>query len=798
MPDEPLGMIIRRMLRMVSGRQSSGLTDGDLLQRFLQAQDEAAFETLLWRHGAMVLQTCRRLLPRAQDAEDAFQATFLVLCRKARSIRRGDSVGGWLYRVAYRIARSARLRLAGSTTVAQGTEVLPAPEPRSELAAQELRSVLDEELNHLPEKYRTPLVLHYLEGRTVEQTAAELGWAPGTVSGRLARAKDLLHRRLTRRGLTLTTASVAGVLTQEATAAVSPALIHTTVKTALLFGAGVASGQAGRLAKDALRNLFPTRLKIAVGALLMAGAIALGTGAILYHSRAGDRFPEDETVKAEAVPNDEQIGADADGAPLPQGAIRRLGSALFRHGGGIRAMAYSPDGRTLVSAGGLIRSWDAMTGQPQATLRYPPLSATYAVAFSPDARILATDGLIDHATHPFPSKVMLARWPTDVPLQSLEVPGGNVRSIAFSGDGQYVAAGGDFAFVLVWNSATGQVVRRLNVPGGHIQVMVVALSADGKLLAAIDTHTAVRLWDVATGLERPLLAPEGSAATCLAFSKDGRVLACGHGTGSLGLWDPHTGKAIRRISLPADSSSGGIDDIAHLAISSDGRFVATSSDRSKGIVRLWDAAAGQPPVVLQRPAGENERPWTLVFSPDARTLAVGGDLEEIQIWDVATRERIQVTREPLMGPCFAAVSPDGKLVATATKWRRIQLWDARKGTRIGEPMDTSASWVAFSPDSAALAAGWEVRNLVSGERVTFLPPLYLQSSPELFATFSPDQRFLLVSGPGVSMWRIATRQEMWHRGWGIKHPAVFSIDGKTVAWGRPGSSHRYAKRDCHR
>src|SRR5205085_6847450 len=140
---------------------------------------------------------------------------------------------------------------------------------------------------------------------------------------------------------------------------------------------------------------------------------------------------------------------------------------------------------------------------------------------------------------------------------------------------------------------------------------------------------------------------------------------------------------------------------------------------------------------------------------------------------VATGERVQVTKEPLMGPCFAAVSPDGKVVAIAGgRLREVQLWDARKGTRIGGPMDARASWVAFSPDGAALAMDGGFRNLASGETVTFMPG-------ELFATFSPDQQFVALSGAGVSMWRIATGQKLWQRGLRMRQPAVFSVDGKT-------------------
>jgi RNA polymerase sigma factor (sigma-70 family) len=188
------------MLRRISTKQASGLTDGELLERFVTQRDETAFEALLVRHGPMVLNTCRRLLGHCPDAEDAFQATFLVLCRKAGGITKRQSVGSWLYKVAYRVCLRTKATAARQPL---GGEHLLEPADRERACAldwREVRSVLDEELNRLPEKYRSPLVLHYLEGKTVEQAAQELGWRHGTVCTRLARGKALLRTRLTRRG----------------------------------------------------------------------------------------------------------------------------------------------------------------------------------------------------------------------------------------------------------------------------------------------------------------------------------------------------------------------------------------------------------------------------------------------------------------------------------------------------------------------------------------------------------------------------------------------------------------------
>jgi RNA polymerase sigma factor (sigma-70 family) len=170
----------------------------------------------------MVWNTCLRLLRHASDAEDAFQATFLVLARKAASITKRDSIGSWLYGVAYRVSLDARARAVRRRTHERQanprTEELP---PDGDPA--EVRQVLDEELGRLPEKYRAPLVLCYLEGKTNDEAAEQLGWTRGTIAGRLSRARELLRQRLTRRGLTLSSAALGTILTHTASPASVPA-----------------------------------------------------------------------------------------------------------------------------------------------------------------------------------------------------------------------------------------------------------------------------------------------------------------------------------------------------------------------------------------------------------------------------------------------------------------------------------------------------------------------------------------------------------------------------------------------
>jgi RNA polymerase sigma factor (sigma-70 family) len=250
-----------RYLGFLAGRSDSPLPDGRLLERYVATRDESAFAALVERYGSLVLGVCERVLQHAQDAEDAFQATFLVLARRAATLDGRRPLGNWLYAVAYRTAVKARQSAARRR--ARELQVLDmATVPASEEEKwSDLRPLLDEELNQLPEKYRAPLLLCFLEGKTHQQAARELGWPSGSMSRRMNRARELLRKRLARRGVALSTGFLFMLIAENAGAAtVSPALVGVTTKAALLFGAGEASAEAAvstqvaQLAADILRT----------------------------------------------------------------------------------------------------------------------------------------------------------------------------------------------------------------------------------------------------------------------------------------------------------------------------------------------------------------------------------------------------------------------------------------------------------------------------------------------------------------------------------------------------------------
>jgi RNA polymerase sigma factor (sigma-70 family) len=271
----------------------TGLTEAQLLRRYLAFGDQRAFEVLVSRHAPLVLGVCRRFIRDPHDVEDAFQATFLILVRKAASIREPSRLGPWLFGVAYRVATRSRASAASRKACETATSDL---NPRQDTAARDLddlRFVVDEELNALPEKYRAPIVLCYLEGRSHDEAASQLGWPIGTVRSRLSRARDRLRTRLSRRGY----APLAVLLEREAgplwpAPETPPALIQAMIETVnrTSMGRSITAATVSRsvefLSKGVLTMMWMSKIKTAAAFVLAATAI--GSGAILYaQSRPG-------------------------------------------------------------------------------------------------------------------------------------------------------------------------------------------------------------------------------------------------------------------------------------------------------------------------------------------------------------------------------------------------------------------------------------------------------------------------------------------------------------------------------
>ena len=323
--------LVRQLGALFEGGSAAGLSDRQLIERFVAGRDsvaaEAAFAALVSRHGPMVLGVCRQLLGDVQHAEDAFQAVFLVLAKKARSLREPELLGNWLYGVAVRTARKARGRLArrrrteeeGSARYSTMPPVAPADRT---FLDREQAEVLHGEVDRLPRAFRLPVVLCYFEGLSLDEAAHRLRWPVGTLRSRLARAREKLRTGLARRGVALPAAALGVVLSpRSASASVSSLLCDSTTRAAIAFAARQAAGgaPAAALAQEVMKSMLIHKLRLAAISLLLVGSLATGAG-ILAHSFARTREGEPPvTPRAEAARTEPRPADDR-----PQPAVARM------------------------------------------------------------------------------------------------------------------------------------------------------------------------------------------------------------------------------------------------------------------------------------------------------------------------------------------------------------------------------------------------------------------------------------------------------------------------------------------
>jgi RNA polymerase sigma factor (sigma-70 family) len=383
MADEPLRFLLRGLRERTGPSGHGGLADVDLLERFVSSRDEAALEVLFWRHGPLVWGVCRRVLRHEQDAEDAFQATFLTLVRKAASIGKREALGSWLYKVAYRIALAARAAAARRAGREQPLADESVEDCSDDVVWRDLRHVLDEEVNRLAAPYRAAVILCYLGGLTNDEAAAALGCPRGTVASRLARAREQPRRRLDARGLAPSAGLLLPLVAGRGLATVPAGLVTITLEAALgRAGPSTAmvSARAVTLMEGALRAMSLTRLKMTLACLLVP-FLAVGTGVCMVgvHGAAGSRVeaggdeeqpsPGPATPRASADPVQDAKAGDNAEDPLRSAArrmrsqnnLKQIGLALHNYNatyGHFPGPAlYSKDGKPLLSWRVAILPW---------------------------------------------------------------------------------------------------------------------------------------------------------------------------------------------------------------------------------------------------------------------------------------------------------------------------------------------------------------------------------------------------------------------------------------------------------
>jgi RNA polymerase sigma factor (sigma-70 family) len=829
---------ILRHLRGIGVDPLDAAADRELLERFSRGRDEEAFAALLRRHGPMVWRVCRRFAPSGVDAEDAFQATFMRLASHAGSILARESAAGWLYSVAGNAARKLRDAAARRGRLERRAAARAGSDPLAEMSARELLDTLDRELTRLPDKFRVPLVLCYLEGSSREEAARQIGCPLGTLKGRLERGKELLRAALQRRGLSLSAVLVAALAEGRAAGAAVPAVLSRTTLRAALLTTPARGLTAGKLATACVLGLVLTAAGV---------GLAIGTKATP---------PPDTPPQGRSVARG-QVKTDLFGDSLPDGALLRLGTVRQRHATGTSRAAFTRDNKTVIVSdmGGQVIYWDVATGKEIRRFRADPSNIS-AMALSPDGKRLAIGSwgkvrLLDaktgaaHSTWGVTndSVTQIAFTPDgktaglryqgksielwDVArgkkLHTLEGHTGNVFTFTFAPDGKTLASGSwQDPNVRIWDVATGRQVRAFAAAS---DVLGVAFAPDGKTLATCGNGSRIRFWDPATGKRlRESNSPDANGVTDLYYLPDGKTLV---GRGGLGVraWDAESGKMLRQ-------SEGGYRNFGHLALSPDGTLLATSwggphtfdvwdagtlkfhrafaghrqrvtclafapggktlfsgADITGDRLTEWDLATGK---VARELGSETSGAKDLALSPDGRFLAACDHFNSIGLYELATHKEVRRFKGHTNVVVSACFSGDGKTLATGSYYdKTLRLWDVTTG-KARQQIALNQDWpcnAAISPDGKVVAAGgfrdgsvylWDT---ASGKLVRKLPTPH---QPAYSVAFTADGRALATAGigPAVHLWDVATGRPLRQFGeptcsWMTR--VAFSPDGRTLA-----------------
>jgi RNA polymerase sigma factor (sigma-70 family) len=719
--------VIRDVDRLYAEGTSSGWSDDQLLSRFLTAREEAdaAFETIVRRHGPMVLEVCHRLLGNRDDAQDAFQATFLVLARRAGAIapHPSGSLGPWLHQVACRTAQKARVarrrREVRERRAAARVGTITQDEHPTSVEYDEYR-VLHEEVAQLPEKYRAAVVLCYFEALTHDQAAAALRWPVGTVRGYLARARDMLRSRLVRRGVAPALAISVLDSGRSLAATLAPPLVEMTLRA---IAKGSVASTVAALSGAIVRGLMVARARRALVVVLV---LALGTGSAgLVATHRGARIdPEGPSsrLRIAATRSAEQpvprAHVDLYGDPLPDGAVARLGTVRLNTASGVGGVAFTPDGKSLASfsfGNGTARIWDPSTGRERRAVEVEELQGGRIFTLSPDGTSILG------AERDYNARCMFRLWDTNSGREQRRQIVPKVQGfsmLAYSPDGRTLATLLSGQTVVFWDAEKFSEIRRFQ----HKQLSLVwiAFSPDSRTLAVAAEDSlkrmleaqgqvlrndparekgSVRLWDVASGREIRRLPIEGGDARCVVFSPDGRMLAASFYDATIRLFNPTDGEELARIKVNGPMQH-------RLAFSPDGTILASADDVSGGAPRLAagiviGVAAGDAPgdkarhvaavhlwdvprrTELLRLPGHDEFVFGIAFSPDGKTLASAGAQKAISLWEVSTGREMFPSVAHRSSVACVVISPADRSVITGGYDNAIRRWDPTTGRELG-------------------------------------------------------------------------------------------------------------------
>ncbi len=817
----PKAALMQMLDRWTGARECD--PDSSLLTRFLTSRDEDSFAVLVQRHGPLVYGTCQRILGNRTDADDAFQAVFFVLARRAHSLKLDRGIGPWLHAVALRIAKKLRCQIVQRRL----REMAAAKTEQVEAAAPEhdFWELIDEELARLPLPLREALLLCDLSGQSHARAAASLGLAKGTITKRLAKAREELATQLRRRGITLGVGGLSTMIATQATASVPAQLVLETAKQAVAFSVRQVSGSitAKTLAEGVMRSLRfgVLRVWLVVGVL----GLALAGGGLMLASgpgNPGEKMVEQPPAKADAKPDAAKVGT-----MWKENFTAEYESSLPV------SVAFSKDGKTLLSGdtNGDVMATQFPSDPPTYRWKSKVGGSHAAVAYSADQKIVyatskagvtlldaGTGKIIGTVTTEDRAPVAIGVFPDDVrPGAGYAAEKHRFSKIAF-GDafGYHVRSGPAGGLHVVEGGISISLVAKGAKP---MDMAAVPLAVDPKgrsaiMTGPIDAKTKKNvLWAYVCGdyeKDSPgnrVMVGHTATVISAAWSKEGSTAVTGDADGRVIVWDAQTMKEARRVEL------GG--RVMAVAIADDGKYIAASVRAKQGAeVYVWEKAKptnAMRPIHNQQGDFSGEPHASLAFSADSKRLA-GCAIDkkwlqldpkpvllsgQVHVWELAAEPKAQPSPKHLYNkqlpkgssPHFVIVN-NYTFYTIATKEGAIDFHDIKDGHIQGRivlgkftigaiKVSSDRKWLAMEQRSATPSETFDVG-------VYLWPPIPKATIPscgQMLDVASGGKVVAVVRDRQIELWDTGTAKKL--KDAPFKHTQIdaaqFSPDGKLLA-----------------